>query len=313
MAIVLAAAGRAPSLHNTQPWRFVLGPDALELHADPTRQLAVVDPDGRAVRLACGAALANVRLALLGFGVRATVAIRPDPDRPELLAIVTRGGGAKPTLAERELLAAVAVRSSNRHPFSDAPVGRAAASALQGAARSEGCVLHLVTDPDRVVELQDVARRAHRAQGRDPELQAERARWTGVPEDRRDGVPASATVLPHADDPWVAQDLTGGQVRDRLPGKDFEERPLVAVLEPSSAGPSAEVCAGQALERVLLTATALGLSASMLSHTVDVPETREQVRRLVGARQRPVMVLRLGYGWPVPRSGRRDPGDLVGP
>ena len=72
----LAAAARdalqAPSVFNTQPWRWRIDGDALELRADRDRQLTVADPDGRLLLLSCGAALHHVRVALAaaGWGVR---------------------------------------------------------------------------------------------------------------------------------------------------------------------------------------------------------------------------------------------------
>ena len=37
-------AGRAPSILNTQPWRWDLSDGVLELHADPARRLDALDP-----------------------------------------------------------------------------------------------------------------------------------------------------------------------------------------------------------------------------------------------------------------------------
>lgn len=308
---LLELAGRAPSLHNTQPWRFILTPDAIELHADRARQLPVVDPDGRAVRLACGAALYDLRLGLLGLHVQPDVTILPDRSRPELLAVVRHGGAAVPTPEQTELLRAVPVRTSNRHPFSDAEVGLADQGALQRVALAEGAFLHLVTDRGQVEELQDIAARAHHRQLADPALRAEYERWTAVPTERHDGVQAATGVRPEPQVRWVLRDFTGGTGPERVAGKDFEENPLVAVLSSMSTGDAGEVQAGQALQRVLLTATVAGLAVSVLSHTIEVPEAREELRRLVRATRAPQMVLRIGHGWPVASSARRPMGDLV--
>src|SRR3712207_4297660 len=89
-AAVLEAAGMAPSLHNSQPWSFRPASDLIELHVDPARRVPVADPDDRELRIACGAALFNLRIALRGRGVRPDVVRLPDPDRPGLIAVVRR-------------------------------------------------------------------------------------------------------------------------------------------------------------------------------------------------------------------------------
>src|SRR5437764_14995268 len=61
-------AMRAPSIHNTQPWRFVLTQDALEIHADRTRRLKVLDPRGRQLRISLGCALFHARVAIAPAG-----------------------------------------------------------------------------------------------------------------------------------------------------------------------------------------------------------------------------------------------------
>src|SRR5829696_6437516 len=74
---VVAAAGAAPSTHNTQPWRFVVEPDAIHLHLDPSRALPVIDPTGREARISCGAALLNLRLALRALDLEPVVTLLP--------------------------------------------------------------------------------------------------------------------------------------------------------------------------------------------------------------------------------------------
>ena len=77
---------RAPSIHNTQPWHWVYRPAVLELHADRSRQLPALDPDGRSLLLSCGAALELARLGFAAAGWRTEVERLPDPEHPDLLA-----------------------------------------------------------------------------------------------------------------------------------------------------------------------------------------------------------------------------------
>ena len=69
---VVVAAGMAPSLFNTQPWKFRLRPDRIEVHADLGRRLL-----DRELRIACGAALFNLRLAVHAHGVTPVVCLTP--------------------------------------------------------------------------------------------------------------------------------------------------------------------------------------------------------------------------------------------
>ena len=309
---LLLTAGRAPSLHNSQPWWFRITPRAIELHADSERALPVADPEGREQRMACGAALFNLRLALHDHRIRPTVTLLPDRDRPELLAVVRHGGTKVPTPEQTRLLRAVPAWRTNRHPVRAETVAAPEQYALRRAALDEGAWLHVVDDHEQRVALRAIALRAHRAQTADPAYRTELAAWSARSTDQSDGVPTRAGgALPEPQDAWVLRDFSGGTGRSRVPGKDFEPEPLIAVLTSHLSGRMAEVQVGQALQRVLLTATAGGLAASFLSHVVEVAATREELRRLIGGTRPPQAVLRIGYGWPVIETPRRAPGDLL--
>jgi hypothetical protein len=309
---VLATAGRAPSLHNAQPWLFRLRPDVIELYADPGRRLPVVDPDDRGLRIGCGAVLFTLRLALHGLDIRPIVTLLPDPDRPELIAAVRRGGTRAATPEHRRLLRAVPLRRTNRHPFTDVAVTQQELYALRRAALDEGAWLHVVDRPGDRAQVQRLAALAHRQQAENPAFTAELRSWTGTAPGRRDGVPASSGgPQPAPQDRWVLRDFSAGAAPDRVPGKDFEHDPVIAVLTSHLSGQRGEVQAGQALQRVLLSATADGLAASFLSQIVEVPGPRDQLRMLIGATRPPQVVLRIGRGWPVVATPRLPVADLI--
>ncbi|MDR6592616.1 Acg family FMN-binding oxidoreductase [Saccharothrix longispora] len=304
---VLRTAAAAPSVHNTQPWRFRLHHDRIELHPDLERALPATDPDQRELRLACGAALFNLRLGLRARGIRPLVTLLPGADAPGALAVVRWGGHRDVDDETRALIRAVPRRRSNRKPFHHAPVPVAHRHALVRAAERERSWLHVVTDRAERAHLQGLVAEAHRLQARDPAIRAELTARTGPR--TTDGIPpASAGIRPEPQDEWALRDF---HATPRTPGKDYEPDPLLTVLCSFHDGPLHDLHAGQALQRVLLTATTLGLSASFLSQPTEVPHLRHRLRRALGGHLTPQTVLRIGYGTHVPATPRRDVTDLL--
>jgi hypothetical protein len=307
----LTAATAAPSLHNSQPWRFRTKPSAIELWADFTREIPVADPNHRELLLACGAALLNLRLAVRAEGVHVNSSLLPDPARPSLLAAIRPVGRGPVSPADRALANAILRRHTNRRPFLPTPVPHALLTTLRKAARAEQAWLATLT-PAQLPILRALVGAAHDTQRQDPAFAREWTYWTGRHADSTDGVPArSGGPLPEAQDDWVLRDFSAGQAKPRVDGKDFEPNPLIAVVGSFHDLPLAHLQAGQAMQRILLTITEAGLSASFLSQVVEVPSARRQLRDLIGGGLWPQIVVRIGYGSPVPTTPRRDVHDVV--
>ncbi|BCB91689.1 Acg family FMN-binding oxidoreductase [Phytohabitans suffuscus] len=312
LATAVAAAVRAPSMHNSQPWRFGWRDGGIEVRVERGRALPTAgqgDLGDWAAQLACGAAVFNLRLALAARGTPPRVRLCPYPDDPDVLARLEPDGRPRPaTPAELALLAAVPRRRSSRLPFFPEPVPGDVRWRLVEAARAEGGWLDLVVGTAAVSAFGELARGANRVLERDPGYRAEIAAWTRH-EPAPDGVPARAggpVAEPHD---LLPVRPFGDQVR--APGRDFEVEPLVAVL--GAAGDTAvdRVTAGQALQRVLLTATEAGLAASMLSQPIEVAAARERLRTALSRFGSPQMVLRVGYGQPAWPTARRPVAEVV--
>jgi nitroreductase len=305
----LGSASLAPSVHNSQPWRFRVLPDRIELHPDLDRGLPATDPEARELRLSCGAALFNLRMALQGFGIRPLVTLLPGQEAPGALATVRRGGVMRPDDEMRALLKAIPARRTNRRPFFESGVDGRHRHALVRAAELERSWAHVVDTREEVARVKEFVRRAHRIQQEDPRVVAELDAFTGYRPDATDGVPpASGGFRPETQDEWMFRDF---HARKRPDGKDYESNPLVVVVCSFYEGPLGEVQAGQAMQRVLLAATTLGLSASFMSQPVEVRAVREELRRALGGMVVPQSVLRVGYSTPVPATPRRPVSDLL--
>jgi nitroreductase len=319
---LVADAVRAPSMHNTQPWRFRLtapaglrGPRsfvlrpaqaAIEVLLDPQRQLPVGDPTGRAARVACGAVLFNLRLALAVAGTPAEVQLCPEPD---LVARLVPGAPRPATPHERRLHAAIPRRHSNRYPLADVPVPPVARADLVRAADDEGCWLHVIESPADADAAADLVREADRILRADPAYVTELRTWTGFGATADQGVPGGAGgPEPDQHELLTRRDFGGPPAH-----RSFERAPLLAVLGANGDHPADEVVAGMALQRVLLTATDLGLATSIFTQPIDTAQTRDRLRVVCRRRYPPHAVLRVGYGDAPHRSGRRPVAEVIAP
>lgn len=300
---LLAAAVAAPSLHNTQPWRFGLDPDSrsIEVRIDRRRHLPMADPDLRAQYLSVGAAVFNLRVAAEHLGWAPAVLLLPAADDPDLLATVRlTGDAAGSALPLRELYEAVERRHTSRMPFTGRPVPDPVLAEMCGAARAEGATLDV---PD-ILGTRRLLRLTQAAEARNavnPGRTAEARAWITAPgADAPYGIPLTALGARDGAGRMPMRDFTGRLPVRHLPAPRFERHAQVALLWTPHDRPEDWLQAGQALEHVLLAATRRGVRTSMLHQAMEWPDLRAA---MAGSRRRccPQLLIRFGYG---PDGGR---------
>jgi nitroreductase len=303
---VIRAAGLAPSVHNTQPWYFTSSQGVIRLYADPGRRLSEADPAGREMVISCGAALANLNLAMRHLGFAADVRLLPDLTRSGLLAEVRWGWHAPPTPDEELLYRSIPRRHTQRGPFA-AGVPPLLTGELIRLARTERVDLHVIYDVRRQGALAGLVRRAEDAQQARPGMIAERLRWARQPGDSRpDGVQAYTGPMRYDGPEFAVRDVPGGGA------PASPERPddrhaigLVALLSTRDDRRPGWLLAGQALQRLLLYATARGVDAAFHTQPLELTIMRELIRGEFTEGLYPQMLLRLGCGGQVTASPRR--------
>ena len=312
---IIESATAAPSIHNTQPWRFtVVADDLLHVEADQDRALWVSDPRARALYLSCGAALFNIKTAIRMTGFNPLVWPLPQPEfAPTVLAAVQAEPGRPPTFAEREMYEAIWQRHTNRNPFTSEQISESMVVALEQAAGFEFAVLRMLTGGQAAIVL-DMAAEASAELAQDVEHQIELARWIGVSgaKSAREGIPAEALPSkPRREPAPIRGDLAAASPAIARPSADYEQFPQLAVLTTARDEPADWLRAGQALQRVLLTATAHGVSASFLYQSIELRDMRGDEAPAWPFPENPQMVIRLGYGKPPAASPRRPMDDVL--
>lgn len=300
----------APSMHNTQPWRFRFRGWVVEVYRDRERELPAEDPLRRMLFVTLGAAIFNLRVAAAGLGYGSQVHQLRDRGQPDLVAEVHLGG--PPSVPLAALTRAILHRRTNREPFTDQRVPEDVRRQLEQAARAEGAELQWLERPSRRWWLQMATNDAEAADGASSERTAERRRWVGG--DRvADGVPSSALGPVVAGGTTVVRDLAATAADAGRIVADFEREPQMAVLATRYDGPLEWLRAGQAMERVLLEATAHDVATSLLNQVIEHEGLRWQINDPLSPWCRPQAVIRFGYGPPVPPTPRRPIADVLLP
>ncbi|GAA3434926.1 Acg family FMN-binding oxidoreductase [Kutzneria kofuensis] len=312
----VSLAARAPSIHNSQPWRWLLGATSLHLYADASRLLPATDPDGRDLMLSCGAALHHLQVALAASGWGTHVHRFPNPNEPDHLAAVE----FLPRDASRNdvaLAAAIQLRRTDRRRYTSWPVPSELIDDLARTAGAFGTVLMPATDPDDRYQLVVALSEASTQQEADEAYAAELATWTGRSPFVTEGVPATnipAGERRHGDTTMRA--FPNGQLTESGDRWEDDAGELL-VLATSTDDVGARLRAGEAMSAVLLWATDFRMATCPLSQVLEIEATRNVVRdRVLDGFGVPQIVLRVGWApvnaAPLPATPRRPLDDILG-
>jgi nitroreductase len=310
LAEATIAALRAPSILNTQPWRWRLVGNTAELWVDRERQLPNVDPDGRMLMLSCGIALDHALTALRAAGYRGD-AHRLDSERqPDRVAWLRRGARQEPDHVNYR---AIYQRRTDRRPFADTPPTAEDLDQLRAAAERHGAHLHILRE-EQVADLAVAIAHAGSLERNEIPVAADIAAWTNRPASTRDGI-SMRTVTNGGPRTVRPRDFTGGRHPWLEYGTGTDGGTVYVVLFTDGDDPGDWLAAGEAFSDMWLSLTARGLAASPISEIVEMPVTRESLRRLLGGVGHPAIAMRIGVPVqpddPPPASIRRSGTDVI--
>lgn len=311
----LRLAVRAPSIHNSQPWRWKIGDDSIQLYADPSRLLAHTDALGREMVMSCGAAVHHLRVALATLGWSAEVHRLPNPADPDHLAAVVPHRKSTIDPADVRLAGAISRRRTDRRAFSSWPVPAEFYPLLADRAQAEGALLDPVHDVQSRYDLADAMARAALRQAALPGYDLEIALWTGR-HAGTDGVPAANATPAQRYGDLTMREFPGGELDQPEGAREDGGIADLLILHTPSDDRMAWLRAGEATSAVLLTITEIGLAATPLSQPLEIDELRHLIRqRVIPSNTFPQLVIRVGWApvtaAPLPESPRRPLAEVV--
>jgi hypothetical protein len=317
MRFALNAAVLAPSIHNTQPWRFRIYDGSaphVDLLMDAGRGLASLDPDHRQLVISCGAALAAYQLGLRGCGLAAAIEPFPADGGPAAVARIHLTERPGPDLQARELWSALRERRSYRGPMTDAPIELWLRHRLTRVAAPGSLLYFVPTAQWHTVERLIAA--ATLELDESPTINDEIRTWTRETERTHDGVPSAnwqRTSEQAAGAPVAQRDFAQGRgLAGPTPTVGIEADPAFAVLMTAGDTPEDWLQAGQALLAVALETHIESAALGYVNQPIEMPGLRDrlatELRHTSAAFRVPQLLLRLGYpAGPMPPAAPRRP------
>lgn len=292
VANAVELACRAPSVHNSQPWHWVVEGGALKLFFEPHRVPHATDLSGREAVISCGAVLDHLRVAAAAVGFQADIERFPNPNDLDHLATIWFSTLQLVTDAHRARADAILDRHTDRLPFAPPPSWAAFEPVLRSTIDTHKAVLHVLPDTVRP-QLAEASRLTEALRRYDSSYHAE-LRWWTAPYEVTDGVPYSALVsASERDRVDVAREFPASEHPDRRPEIDHDRSTILVLSTYGDSRRDALGC-GEVLSDVLLEATMAGLATCTLSHLTELEASRNIIRALIGGGYEPQLLIRIG-------------------
>ena len=112
---IVRAGILAANPHNSQPWHFRINEQAVDLYADYSRQIGVIDPLRREMYVGLGCAVENMILAAQAEGFDVQVSLLPDSKYLDHVAHLALTPAARPQASD--LYPVIPSRHTNRGPY----------------------------------------------------------------------------------------------------------------------------------------------------------------------------------------------------
>jgi hypothetical protein len=304
---LLRYAVLAPSGHNQQPWSFQITDEGVEVFADSTRRLPVVDPANREMTMSLGAAIGNLRVAAAHFGFESTLLFHGGDGTGAVATIALRETSG-PDAGMKNLFDAIKRRHTNRTPFDDERIEPDALATLLDVVEAYPDTFHLVfrQDKQRAADLIAFADQLLMA---DDAYRSELAACVHPSTGAEDGLAADSLGIPGPVGGAASFVLRHFDLGSMQAHRDYDLTMSATALLIVAADDDAIslLQAGEALEYLLLTITKVGLQYSFLNAPIQRADLRDRVQMIASSVRPAQLIVRIGHGQAVTNHSPRRP------
>lgn len=293
----------APSTHNTQPWLFRVSDRTIEVFADRSRALAVIDPDDNGLIISCGAASGMLAKALSAVGFRFHVTHLPDANESDLISRFHMEDLGPPETEWKVTLNAIRLRRSVRAGFKNRILSKKSLTAIRNTPPSQDCHVNWIDSAEIEKAILESILMAEKDRQFDKHYARENATWTHPMRVRsRDGVPAHMEKMPSISQLWAPIESES---------HSSEKTTLVGLVETFGNRPIQWVRAGFTLASTLVQASKYGLNAAIINHPLQTPTVQAQIETVVKPGNTAQIVIRMGVAERAPSTPRRSLVDVM--
>ncbi len=306
-------AVKAPSGHNTQPWKFHRDGSVVEIHPDFDRKLPVVDPDNRELFVSLGCAAENFCLAAQTKGYESTVSVG---DTGVITILLTEDSGVKPS----PLFEQIDIRQINRSIYTGEEIAPDALKKLQFVHSEKGVSVHYYAhQTEQFNDIEQCVFQGNIRQMQNEAFKAELKSWMRFNKKHQDqtldGLSYAVFGAPNVPR-WMAEPIMSMAVntkaQNRADRKKIESASHLVLFTTRENSRREWVDLGRTLQRFLLTATELGIAHAYLNQPNEQPEiAAEMAKTLDLDGEYPTILLRIGYGKQQAYSKRRPVEDVI--
>jgi hypothetical protein len=311
MVEMVRYATLAANGHNTQPWKFAIRQETIEIHPDYSRHLPMVDPDNRELWISLGCALENLLLAARAAGYAPEIAY---PSADEIIRVQLTADRPQGS----PLFDAIPLRQTTRSVYDGRPVPAADLDKVQSLPLEMGVSLRLLTTPAEKETALAYVNEGNLRQYADRAFVDELVSWLRFNKKEAmatlDGLHSRCSGNP-AVPRWLGRMFVRGMKPQQQADADAEKFRSAAgavVIASDSDDKAAWVRAGQLYERLALQMTALHVKSALLNQPIEVAALRGQFQSALNLEsQLPQLLMRFGYANSLPRSLRRPVAQLL--